>query len=38
MRAMNSILDELNRKFVQRTPHVREIGARITAVDKGAAR
>jgi uncharacterized protein (TIGR00369 family) len=29
---MNSILDELNRKFVSRTPHMREIGARITAV------
>jgi uncharacterized protein (TIGR00369 family) len=29
---MNSLLDDLNRKFVSRTPHMREIGARITAV------
>jgi uncharacterized protein (TIGR00369 family) len=29
---MNSMLEELNRKFVSRTPHMREIGARITAV------
>jgi len=29
---MESILEELNRKFVSRTPHMREIGARITAV------
>lgn len=29
---MESILDELNRKFVTRTPHMRDIGARITAV------
>jgi len=29
---MNSILEDLNRKFVARTPHMREIGARITAV------
>jgi uncharacterized protein (TIGR00369 family) len=29
---MNSMLEELNRKFVTRTPHMREIGARITAV------
>ena len=32
---MNSLLDTLNQKFVQRTPHMRDIGARITAVDKG---
>jgi uncharacterized protein (TIGR00369 family) len=32
---MTSILDDLNRKFVQRTPHMREIGARITAVSDG---
>jgi uncharacterized protein (TIGR00369 family) len=32
---MESILDELNRKFVARTPHMREIGARITAVSAG---
>jgi uncharacterized protein (TIGR00369 family) len=32
MRSMNSILEDLNRKFVGRTPHMREIGARITAV------
>jgi len=30
---MNSILDDLNRKFVARTPHMREIGARVTAVE-----
>ena len=35
MRAMSSLLDDLNRKFVQRTPHMHDIGARITAVDKG---
>ena len=32
---MNSMIETLNQKFVQRTPHMREIGARITAVDKG---
>jgi len=32
---MSSIIDTLNQKFVQRTPHMREIGARITAVDTG---
>jgi uncharacterized protein (TIGR00369 family) len=32
IRPMNSILEDLNRKFVARTPHMREIGARITAV------
>ena len=32
---MEQILEELNRKFVGRTPHMREIGARITAVDRG---
>lgn len=32
---MNSLIEGLNQKFVQRTPHMREIGARITAVDKG---
>lgn len=31
---MSSLLDELNRRFVGRTPHMREIGARITAVDR----
>jgi uncharacterized protein (TIGR00369 family) len=35
MTAMNSIIDGLNQKFVQRTPHMREIGARITAVSSG---
>jgi uncharacterized protein (TIGR00369 family) len=30
--SMSSLLDELNRKFVSRTPHMRDIGARITAV------
>ena len=29
---MSELLEELNRKFVARTPHMREIGARITAV------
>ncbi len=32
---MSSIIDNLNQKFVQRTPHMREIGARITAVAAG---
>jgi uncharacterized protein (TIGR00369 family) len=32
MRGMTDLLEELNRKFVSRTPHMREIGARITAV------
>jgi uncharacterized protein (TIGR00369 family) len=31
---MNTFLDELNRRFVSRTPHMREIGARITAVER----
>lgn len=31
---MSSLLDELNRKFVSRTPHMRDIGARITAVEQ----
>lgn len=35
MAAMNSIVDRLNQEFVQRTPHMREIGARITAVARG---
>lgn len=30
--SMQSILEDLNNKFVARTPHMREIGARITAV------
>jgi uncharacterized protein (TIGR00369 family) len=29
---MNAFLEDLNRKFVSRTPHMREIGAHITAV------
>ena len=29
---MESILEDLNRKFVSRTPHMREIGAHITSV------
>lgn len=29
---MSDLLEELNRKFVARTPHMREIGAHITAV------
>jgi uncharacterized protein (TIGR00369 family) len=29
---MSSLLEDLNRKFVARTPHMREIGARITAI------
>jgi uncharacterized protein (TIGR00369 family) len=32
---MTTILDELNRKFVSRTPHMRDVGARITAVAPG---
>jgi uncharacterized protein (TIGR00369 family) len=32
---MSSLLDELNRKFVIRTPHMHDIGARITAIDRG---
>ncbi len=35
MGTMSSLLDDLNRKFVQRTPHMHDIGARITAVAKG---
>lgn len=31
---MNAILDDLNRKFVSRTPHMSDIGARITAVER----
>jgi uncharacterized protein (TIGR00369 family) len=31
---MSTLLDDLNRKFVSGTPHMREIGARITAVDR----
>ncbi|OGB07529.1 MAG: hypothetical protein A3E25_23480 [Burkholderiales bacterium RIFCSPHIGHO2_12_FULL_69_20] len=31
---MSELLDELNRKFVSRTPHMRDIGARITAVEQ----
>lgn len=30
---MSALLDELNRKFVSRTPHMCDIGARITAVE-----
>lgn len=32
---MNAILDDLNNKYVSRTPHMREIGARITAIGHG---
>ena len=32
---MNALLETLNDRFVGRTPHMREIGARITAVAKG---
>ena len=32
---MNNLVEELNREFVQRTPHMREIGARITAAARG---
>ena len=31
---MNPILDDLNRKYVSRTPHMSDIGARITAVQQ----
>jgi len=30
---MSALLDDLNRKFVSQTPHMREIGLRITAMD-----
>ena len=33
MLAMSTILDELNRKYVARAPHMREIGLQVTAVD-----
>ena len=29
---MESLLEELNRKFVSRTPHMREIGMTVTAI------
>lgn len=31
---MPSLIDTLNEQFITRTPHMREIGARITAVDR----
>lgn len=31
---MNPILDDLNKKYVARTPHMRDIGMRITGVDR----
>ena len=31
---VNPILDELNRKYIDRAPHTRDIGARITAVER----
>lgn len=31
--AMSALLDDLNKKYVSRTPHMRDIGARITAVE-----
>lgn len=31
---MNPLLDDINRRFVSRTPHMREIGVRITAIDR----
>ncbi|MBC7728375.1 MAG: hotdog fold thioesterase [Microbacteriaceae bacterium] len=35
---MTALLDDLNRKYVSRAPHIRDIGARITAVaqDRGS--
>jgi len=32
---MNHLLEEANRKFVGRTPHMADIGARITAMSRG---
>ena len=32
---MSALLDDLNKKYVSRTPHMRDIGARITAVEYG---
>lgn len=32
---MDAFLDQLNQKFVSRTPHMREVGARITAIGRG---
>lgn len=32
---MNDFLEEINRKFIGRAPHMREIGARVTGVDRG---
>ncbi len=31
---MDHILDDLNRKYIARAPHMRDIGARVTAVDR----
>ncbi len=31
---MKQILDELNEKYIGRAPHMRDIGARVTAVDR----
>ena len=33
MAAMSTLLDDLNRKYVGRAPHMREIGLQITAID-----
>ena len=32
---MNTVLDDLNRKYVARTPHMQDTGMRITAVTQG---
>lgn len=32
---MNSVLDDLNRKYVARTPHMQDTGMRVTAVSQG---
>ena len=32
---MSAYLQKLNEKYVSRTPHMRAIGATVTAVDKG---
>lgn len=32
---MSTLLEQLNEKFIARGPHMREIGARVTAIDRG---
>lgn len=33
MGSMSALLDDLNKKYVSRTPHMRDIGARVTAIE-----